>query len=164
MTYLFGYYSALNMDPVPQGISHQGIVPYQKFDTSDDPIIVAVANDNIWRKFCKAIGRDDLINNPKFKDNKSRVENRTELISILQKIFYSKGSAEWLNIFKEYEIPSSKLNKISDIVNSNFVRESEAIVMKDVGGKTFYFPAFPAIVNGKYLPFYKTNPPRLCQG
>jgi len=51
MTYLFPYFSLTSMNPSSMGISHPGIVPYQKFETADTPIIIAVANNNIWNRF-----------------------------------------------------------------------------------------------------------------
>lgn len=163
MTYLFGYYSALGQDPQPTGVTHPGIVPYQKFDTGDEPIIIAIANENLWNKLCKVIHKEELINDPKFKNNKNRVKNRELLIPILQDIFKTKKSKEWLKIFKENGIPVSKINKISDIVHSDFVNESDCLYTKEIDGRKFYFPAFPAIVNNQYLNFYKKDPPTLPQ-
>jgi crotonobetainyl-CoA:carnitine CoA-transferase CaiB-like acyl-CoA transferase len=162
MTYLFGYYTALGKDPQPSGVTHPGIVPYQKFDTEDEPIIIAIANENLWNNFCRAIQRKDLLTNMKFKDNEQRVKNRNILIPILQDILIKKRSSEWLKILKENGIPASKINKISDIVHSDFVNSFGGLFEKEIDGKKFYFPVFPATVNKEYLNFYRKDPPILC--
>ncbi len=162
MTYLFGYYSALDQDPQPSGVTHPGIVPYQKFDTEDEPIIIAIANENLWNKFCRVIQKEELIADTKFKNNEYRVKNRNILIPILQDVLIKKKSSEWVKIFKEKGIPVSKINKISDIVHSEFVNSYGGLFEKEIDGKKFYFPAFPATVNKEFLNFYRKDPPILC--
>ena len=47
--------------PKPLGSAHPTIVPFQSFPTKDDShVIIALGNDNLWKSFCKLIGREDL--------------------------------------------------------------------------------------------------------
>ncbi|MGZ4142360.1 MAG: CaiB/BaiF CoA transferase family protein, partial [Actinomycetota bacterium] len=48
------------LEPTRMGNAHPNIVPYQVFHASDEPFIVAVANETIWRRFCAVLDRDDI--------------------------------------------------------------------------------------------------------
>ena len=71
---------------VPQrwGNAHPSIVPYQSFKTADGYLVIGVASEGIWRRFCKAIGRAELADDSRFEKNSNRVENRSSLIGFLR--------------------------------------------------------------------------------
>ena len=58
------------------GNAHPTIVPYQSFQTADSYLVIGVASEGIWQRFCKAIGKTDLVDDPRFEKNANRVENR----------------------------------------------------------------------------------------
>src|SRR5690606_34930135 len=67
--------------PRRHGNAHPTIVPYQAFGTATETIVVAVGNDDQWRRFCRATGLDSLSGDPRFASNPARVENRDELVA-----------------------------------------------------------------------------------
>jgi len=80
LTYRAGDYFASGEIPQPVGTGHPVIVPYQAFKAKDVYINIAVGNDQLWEKFCKAIGLERLLDDPKFATNAKRVENREEIV------------------------------------------------------------------------------------
>ena len=62
------------------GNAHPSIVPYQTFDASDKPIVVAVGNNTQFAGLCKAVGRPELAEDERFATNPDRVANREALI------------------------------------------------------------------------------------
>ena len=62
------------------GNAHPTIVPYQSFRTADSYLVIGVASEGIWQRFCKAIGKTDLVDDARFEKNANRVENRDALI------------------------------------------------------------------------------------
>jgi crotonobetainyl-CoA:carnitine CoA-transferase CaiB-like acyl-CoA transferase len=58
-------------------------------------IFVALQPDRYWGKFCRAIEREDLENDPRFNSFEARAENREGLYAILDEIFLSKTLDEW---------------------------------------------------------------------
>lgn len=66
------------------GTAHASIVPYQAFSVKDGYLVVGANNDEQWHRFCHSLNKPELIEHPKFKTNKNRVENRVELIDIIQ--------------------------------------------------------------------------------
>jgi crotonobetainyl-CoA:carnitine CoA-transferase CaiB-like acyl-CoA transferase len=55
--------------------------------------------ERYWATFCRATGREDLIDDPRFKDDRARAANCPELIAIFDRIFADKTRDEWMEIF-----------------------------------------------------------------
>src|SRR5699024_340026 len=82
LNHLATSYFATGKSAEPMGQGHNSIVPYQVFNASDKPFIIAAANNSLWRKTCEALGWDDLLLREEFKTNDLRVQNRDILIPI----------------------------------------------------------------------------------
>jgi crotonobetainyl-CoA:carnitine CoA-transferase CaiB-like acyl-CoA transferase len=65
--------------PTRVGNDHLNIAPYEPLRAKNGLIIVAVANPRLWIRFCEAIGRPELRDDPRFKSNTERVANRAAL-------------------------------------------------------------------------------------
>ncbi|WP_231687896.1 CoA transferase [Bacillus sp. FJAT-27251] len=129
-TYLAGNYFASGKDPEPMGTQHPNIVPYQVFEASDGHFILAVANENLWKKFVALMGMKAL-EDQRFKTNPDRVRNREELIALLNGIFLQKSIGEWISLFESQGLPCGPVNKFSSILNDPHLREREMVVEKD---------------------------------
>lgn len=108
--------------PGPLGTRHPSIVPFQAFMAKDDWIVIAVGNDNLWGKFCKAVGREELIDDPRFKTNPKRLENYKVLKPIIDEIIAQKSVDEWLSIFTEAGVPSTRINTIDKTIDDPHVK------------------------------------------
>ncbi len=76
---------------------------YNHYRCSDDKWIALAHLDpnTYWPKVCKALGMEDLVNDPKFNSIEARGKNKTELVAIMDQKFASKTRAEWMTILKE---------------------------------------------------------------
>jgi len=120
LTYQSGRYFASGEVPKPMGSGHPLIVPYQAFKTKDTYINIAVGNDSLWRKFCETMGLD-IADDPKFSTNAKRVENKGELIKILNEILSKKTGKEWLEILNKAGIPCGPIYKLNDMFSDPHV-------------------------------------------
>ena len=84
--------------PKRYGNAHANIVPYQSFQASDAWFVVAVGNDKQFEKLCQVLGKGELARDPRFAANVGRVENRDELLALLQLVFLTRASDEWLSM------------------------------------------------------------------
>ena len=110
------------MQPTRMGNAHPNIVPYQVFHGSDDSFIVAVANEAIWSRFCRAAGRDDLARDERFGTNAQRVAHREVLCADLEAMFATRTRSEWLRILGEAEVPCGPINSIAEVFADPQVR------------------------------------------
>lgn len=94
--------------------------PYELFRTRDGKYVyLAVANDNIWQRFCRAIGREDLINDPRFRTNADRVRNREELHSLLQdEVFSNYDLGEVIRLLLSNDVPAAPMADLNEVINS----------------------------------------------
>jgi crotonobetainyl-CoA:carnitine CoA-transferase CaiB-like acyl-CoA transferase len=78
---------ATGVDPTRVGNDHLNIAPYEPLHAKDGLIIVAVANPRLWGRFCDAIARPELRDDPRFRTNTERVANRPALKLTLEETF-----------------------------------------------------------------------------
>src|SRR3990170_7192983 len=83
LTYNATNYFAAGIQSPRMGSAHPSIVPYQAFRCRDRDLIVAVGNDQQWKAFCEAIGREDLAVDERFRTNPLRVCNRNVLVPLI---------------------------------------------------------------------------------
>ena len=97
------------------GNAHPNIVPYQVFPTADGNIIVAVGNDDQFKRYCEFAGVPELINDERFVTNKARVQNREALTQILNDVMRQKPSAYWLEALEKIKITCGPINNIDQV-------------------------------------------------
>ncbi len=101
-----------DVPPGPKGNRHPTITPFQAFQAQDDYIAIPVGNDVMWKIFCTAIEREDLIAHDRFATNKLRTDNIQELTPILEGVIQTKTVAEWVEVFARANFPCSPINTI----------------------------------------------------
>ncbi|MGH6855537.1 MAG: CaiB/BaiF CoA transferase family protein [Aestuariivirga sp.] len=94
------------------GNAHPNIVPYQTFETADGHIIVAVGTDRQFKEYCAIIGVANLADDERFKTNRGRVENRTQLIPLLAGPMKVRTTAQWVAAFETAAVPCGPINGI----------------------------------------------------
>ena len=109
--------------PVQLGNAHPNIVPYQTMPTADGYIILSVGNDYQFGKFCDFAGRPDLAKDPRFATNNARVDNRPELIRILEDVTRAHTSRHWLDGLATRGVPCGEVNSIDRVFADPQVRE-----------------------------------------
>ena len=82
----------------PDGSAHRLTAPYQAFKTKDGYINIGAANQSNWERLTKVLGMEKLNDNPDFSDSKNRQLNKVKLEKILEEVFITKSSKEWISI------------------------------------------------------------------
>jgi formyl-CoA transferase len=108
-------YLVAGKDAVRWGTAHESIVPYQVFNTKDRPIAIAVANQKLWVSFCKLVGKEDWIEDPRFESNPKRVENREMLLPLIDELFARKTCDEWMELLVRAAIPCGPVNDMKHL-------------------------------------------------
>lgn len=108
--------------PLRRGNAHPNIVPYQLFDTADDPLILAVGNDAQFGRFCDFAGVPELAQDERFQTNSKRIHNREALIEILIPAIKQKPRQEWLDGLENLGVPASPVNDIAQVFDDPQIR------------------------------------------
>lgn len=129
LTYMAGNYFATGVNPKELGSGHPNIVPYQAFQTKDEKyIIVGVGNDSLWKKFCKVAGLLHIMDDPRYATNPKRLENREDVLRIVQDALMTKTSGEWLKILEKEGIPCGPINTLEDVFSDEHIKYREMVV------------------------------------
>src|SRR5829696_2675901 len=93
--------------PPRMGSRHPSVAPYGAFPTKDGYLVVAVALDSSWKRFCLALDRDDLIGDPRFAKNPMRIKYRTDLEALVTDVLAARSAIEWAEIMDRHGVPCS---------------------------------------------------------
>lgn len=110
------------------------LAPYGMFRGSDREFYMGVGNDGMFARLCEAIGRTDLVVDPRFATNGSRVAHRAELDAELAVVFAERAAAEWVELCFELSIPASLVNDISEVVDQEQAAARDMVVHTGIDG------------------------------
>lgn len=118
---------------IPQALGnhHANIVPYQTFNTSDGEIVIAVGNDNQYKKLCTILGRPELGTNERYATNPDRVKHREQLVPQLQDLFLEKPTAYWLTHCNESNIPCGPIQNLAEVAVDPQLIARDMFISKD---------------------------------
>ncbi|HVH80511.1 MAG TPA: CoA transferase, partial [Stellaceae bacterium] len=105
------------VQPEKCGSGHESLCPYQAFDASDAPLMIGIANDNLWQRFCRAVGREDLIGDPRFRTNPDRVAHFAETVATVQAIVGARPRDEWTALLTELGVPCAPINSLREMLD-----------------------------------------------
>ncbi|CAA9280474.1 MAG: L-carnitine dehydratase/bile acid-inducible protein F [uncultured Chloroflexi bacterium] len=129
--------------PSPAGNALPYIVPYQSFRTATFEVTVAVNNDRLWRAFCSAIERPDLLADPRYATNGDRVRLRGELVPALERLFLTRPGTEWLERMAQHGVPSGAINSMDRVAAHPQVAARGLVVPLDHPVGTVPLPTMP---------------------
>jgi len=95
--------------------------PYQ---TLDGYICVLAVNDDQWRRIFPALGRADLLEDPRFCTTVARVKHYDELYAIVGEQLRLKTTAEWHELLDEQDIPNGPMRSLNDLLHDDYLNET----------------------------------------
>jgi len=156
-------YLATGENPPRLGNQHPNIAPYQEFPTRDGYIILAVGNDPTFERFCKAVGQEQLLADPRFATNPIRVANRDLVTATLTPVMQSRTTAEWIRLLEAEKIGCGPINTLEQVFADPHVIARDMVVeMPHASGETVKVIANPVKLSAT-PPQYRSPPPLLGQ-
>ena len=77
------------------GNAHANLVPYQLFDASDRPLVIAVGNDGQWLSCARVLGLDELADDAALRTNAGRIAARESIVTAITRVLRDRPAAEW---------------------------------------------------------------------
>jgi crotonobetainyl-CoA:carnitine CoA-transferase CaiB-like acyl-CoA transferase len=106
------------------GNGHPDLVPYQAFQARDGYFIVACLTNAFFKRLCKGLGREDLLQHPHFVSNSIRCQHREEVVDALQSIFLTHTCDHWIQLCTDHDVPACRVNSLKDLFE---MKQLEAI-------------------------------------
>jgi len=99
-------------DPPRQGNSHPNIVPYQPFEASDRPLVIAIGNDRQFARLAELCGHPEWASDELFSTNGARVANREQIVRLIGECIAQRSAAEWFERLEAAGIPAGPINSV----------------------------------------------------
>jgi crotonobetainyl-CoA:carnitine CoA-transferase CaiB-like acyl-CoA transferase len=121
------------------------------YRTSDDRHIqlVFLQGDRYWADFCRLIGRDDLVGDPRFADLAARARNSAECVAVLDAEFAKRTYAEWCELLEGIDAPWAPVQAVEELLEDPQVVANGYVGPVDTqGGPSFSLPSVPVQLDG----------------
>jgi crotonobetainyl-CoA:carnitine CoA-transferase CaiB-like acyl-CoA transferase len=131
------------------------IAPYEVFHAADGDLMIAAANDGLFRRLCGALGTPELAADPRFATNPDRLERRAELAALLQERIDEQRLEDVLATVTTAGVPAAPVNDVGDVARQE---QTAALgLIQDLGEQTV---ALPLSFDGERT-LHRSPPPRL---
>jgi crotonobetainyl-CoA:carnitine CoA-transferase CaiB-like acyl-CoA transferase len=144
--------------PVKQGTGYAGIVPYRAYATADGHVVVAAGNDELYRRFCTALGHAEWIGDARFATNAERVAHAAQLDALIEPVMAMRPSDDWGHSLDAAGVPCAPVQDVGQLLAHEQLRAL---------GQLAALPGLSRPVMGPALsldgerPFAQTAPPAL---
>ena len=116
LTYQAANYFTTGRTPGRRGNLHATIAPYEPFTSADGEIVVAVGNDEIWKRFCVAIGLPDMADDPRFRTNRDRIANYALMRPPIDQAFRTATNAQWVERLNAAGVANGEVRDIAQML------------------------------------------------
>jgi formyl-CoA transferase/CoA:oxalate CoA-transferase len=150
-------YLGTGVVPGRYGTAFPLIAPYQVFHLSDGDVMIAAANDGLFKRLCRTIGVPELVSDERFATNPDRVAHREELAALLQAQLAGYTRNDIVARLADAGVPAAAVNDVGQVAEHE---QTEAVgLIQDLPKPTV---GFPLSFDGRRLA-HRTPPPRLGQ-
>ena len=108
----------------------------ETFQASDGEVVLAVGNDDLWRKFCRVAGLEAHAADPRFTTNRERVRNYDVLRPLVAEAFSQRTRDEWLTLLNETGIPAGPVRNLHEVLTDEqlIARDMVHLLQHSVAG------------------------------
>ncbi|MEV6338862.1 CoA transferase [Nocardia vinacea] len=106
-------YTSAGVVSTRMGNQHPSIAPYELLACADGELVLAVGNDRQFASLCKVLGEPGLAAAQQFSTNSSRVRNRQQLRTELERLLTARTAAEWTDDLTAVRVPAGVVNDIA---------------------------------------------------
>ncbi len=116
LTVPFASFAVTGEVPKRHRTGSRRLVVFEAFATADGEVIIAAANDRLFRKLARALGKPDWIADERFKTNALRLANKAALIPQIQSLIRQANSAHWVAHLEAAGVPCAPVQDLADVV------------------------------------------------
>jgi crotonobetainyl-CoA:carnitine CoA-transferase CaiB-like acyl-CoA transferase len=115
LTYQAGRYFGTGRTPGLAGNRHGSLAPYETFKAKDGDVNVACGTERMWQSFCKALGLEHLLDDPRFTLIPDRVGNREPLVQAIEARLAELTVAEIVSMLEAVEVPVGPIYSLDQV-------------------------------------------------
>ncbi len=120
-------------DEIPglTGNSHPNLAPYDKFQTQTCEIFLGAGNNRAFKFLCENLDCEELLDDPRFKENSDRLINKDILFEILEKILATVDGHQLSMDLSKAGIACGPLLDTEEVMSSDHTAHRDMVVKKD---------------------------------
>jgi crotonobetainyl-CoA:carnitine CoA-transferase CaiB-like acyl-CoA transferase len=118
-------------EPVLTGNSHPNIAPYDLYETAGAPVFLGIGNNGQFRKLCIALNATEVLDDPRFVDNATRLAHRDELNTLLRNLLQDKDGVTIATELLDAGVPAGAAMSAPEALNHPHTKHREMVVEKD---------------------------------
>jgi crotonobetainyl-CoA:carnitine CoA-transferase CaiB-like acyl-CoA transferase len=109
---------------LPQRLGHsfEAYAPVGAFETEDGLVYLSVPYQQIWKRFCETIDRDEWISDPRFATDDDRTANREILHKLIEERFSSFSTEQLTELLLAADVPVSPVHTIDEAMTDRQLR------------------------------------------
>lgn len=135
MAYLSAEYFATGRNPRRTGNDHPIVAPYGLFEASDGEIAVAPSHDVMVARFLGVLGLTDLLGEPDYADNASRMANRPALNARINAVTRTKPVDHWIEAINKAGCPAGRVMGLDEVFTDPQVLAQEMVIQSERPGR-----------------------------
>jgi CoA:oxalate CoA-transferase len=109
--------------PPRTGNASHGRVPLNVYPTNDGYVAMNIAVEEHWHNLLKAMGREELRDDPRFANNAARVAHREETDELVAAWTRTLGKMEAFAVARRYRIPLAPVRDVDEVMNDRHMHE-----------------------------------------
>lgn len=114
MGWVISNYLAMGGTPEPMGNDNFTASPSGTFRTGEGSINIAANKQEQFEALCRVVGRPALVDDPRFAERKTRLENRAELTEVLEDALRAKPAAAWQRELNAAGVPAGGISSVPE--------------------------------------------------
>jgi crotonobetainyl-CoA:carnitine CoA-transferase CaiB-like acyl-CoA transferase len=134
--------------PARLGNDHPSITPYGPVRTSDGYLLIAVGTDGQFAKLVSALDDHELSGRRELLSNDVRVTQRTELRELLDRIFCTSTTNEWLERLRGCGVPMAPILDVAEALAQSQVHHGDLLATTNSAAGEFTVVSSPLRVDG----------------
>ncbi|MBW6487151.1 MAG: CoA transferase [Syntrophobacterales bacterium] len=116
-------------EPQRVGNRYEFISPYGSFSAKNGWVVIGIGNDKLWREFCSAIGRDDLLGVGVYQANVGRVKNDARVKQIVEEWTLQQNVKDIVDFLLKRKIPCAPIYGVKDIVKDEHIAKAREMII-----------------------------------
>ncbi len=113
----------LGTDKPRQGNRGTSVAPCDLYRTSDGGwVLLQIAGAPMFTRWCRLVGRPELVDDPRFADDDLRWQNGDELNDIMARWCADKTKAEVLELLESAKLPAAPMHSTQDVLDDPHVQ------------------------------------------
>ena len=114
--------------PGPLGSAHRVSAPYQALRTRNGYLNLGAATQPTWEQLCSAIGREDLVEDDRFRAPWDRKAREQELAELLEESFTTHDTEHWLELLESAGVVAGPIYNMEQVYQDPQVLAREMLV------------------------------------